>query len=376
MRILLVTFSNLLPAALNNVLNPALEYCAIVVDEPEPAKKFFYEAGLDSNLIYPFYELKECIADFYYDFLLCVSDGRQIWDLHKNFKMYGLPKNKFVYFFLNDNNFLVKRALQYYEKHSAEFEIFATGSSYTAMGLDAHRFKYKLFNLGSSGQDLYYDYQIAKYILSKAENKFRYALIGLAPHSFHCDISKTYAFNWRLSQYFIALKDLHNFWLPAEDYQKIFRQEYLSSKIFIDNLDVNNIYLEKNALRFIDCNARIEARKKIDLWKSRTFPETRTENIKTLENYLSLCENCKVKAIIFLPPMTEGYMKYSSRQKLDEFYYIVQTAQKKFSSAVFFDGWKLKAFDDTNFWDVNQLNIKGAAKFSAILNNFIETLEK
>jgi len=74
--------------------------------------------------------------------------------------------------------------------------------------------------------------------------------------------------------------------------------------------------------------------------------------------------------------MTEGYMKYSSRQKLDEFYYIVQTAQKKFSSAVFFDGWKLKAFDDTNFWDVNHLNIKGAAKFSAILNNFIETLEK
>ena len=40
MRILLVTFTEYLPFAFTQVLNPELEYCAIVVDEPEPAKNF------------------------------------------------------------------------------------------------------------------------------------------------------------------------------------------------------------------------------------------------------------------------------------------------------------------------------------------------
>ena len=165
MRVLLVTFSNVLPFALKNILNPALEYCAIVVDEPEPAKDFIKSVGGNENFVHPFYELKECISDFHYDFVLCVSNGYDSFFFYKNFSKYNLPREKFVYFCVSDGNFLVKRALQYYEKHSAEIEMFATGISYTSVGLDANQFKYKLLNFGRSSQDLYYDYQIANRVL-------------------------------------------------------------------------------------------------------------------------------------------------------------------------------------------------------------------
>lgn len=168
MRILLVTLTDLLPVTLGNVLNPKNEYCAIVVDEPEPARELFRKAGLPENIIYPLYELKECIENFYYDCLLFVSDGRNIGHKEK-FRQYGLPKNKFVHLNVVDNpfNFLVKRALQYYQQHSSEFEMFATGISYAELSLDTNQFKRKLFNFGRGSQDLYYDYQIAKFVLSK-----------------------------------------------------------------------------------------------------------------------------------------------------------------------------------------------------------------
>lgn len=90
---------------------------------------------------------------------------------------------------------------------------------------------------------------------------------------------------------------------------------------------------------------------------------------------MTLCEENNIRPIMFLPPMTEGYMKYFSRQKLDEFYYLVEQACRKHSSAIFIDGWRLQGFTDEDFLDVDHMNIRGAAKFSAFLNDFIESLK-
>ena len=165
MKILLVTTTASLPFIIKNALNPKNDYCAIVVDEPETAKKI----GLPENLIYPLYELKNCIEEMYYDALICVSDVYTGYaDLADYVQRCGCPQNKFIHLrHLNSAvNFLVERALRYYEAHSGEIEMFATGNSHTCMGLDANQFKYKLFNFGVSSQDLYYGYQIAKRVLT------------------------------------------------------------------------------------------------------------------------------------------------------------------------------------------------------------------
>ena len=169
MRILLVTMTDLLPVSLTHVLNSALDYCAIVVDEPAIAKNMLKNVPPLRDKIFPFYELKECLEDNYFDFVLFISDGRSSWNIDEKFIKYGLPREKV--FNLNishgvTRNHILEKTLRCYKEHAKEFEMFATGTSIIAVGLDANKFKYKLFNFGRTSQDLYYDYQVAKFILS------------------------------------------------------------------------------------------------------------------------------------------------------------------------------------------------------------------
>ena len=151
-----------------SILNPKLEYCAIIVDDVEPARKILEQINFPKDLIYPMYELKECCRDFYYDYLLCVTDGRTYGTLPANVYKYTLTRDKFVCLHLinSADNFLLERALRYYKAHAAEFDMFATGMSYTECGIDSRRFTKKLFNFGRGTQDLYYDFQVAKFAIS------------------------------------------------------------------------------------------------------------------------------------------------------------------------------------------------------------------
>ncbi|MBR4904697.1 MAG: hypothetical protein IKZ53_08490 [Selenomonadaceae bacterium] len=379
MRILLVTWTDQFLAKLQ-ILNPELEYCAIVVDEVEPAKKILEQVGLSKELLYPFYELKECVKNFYYDYIVCLENYWDATALSTKLNEYEVQNNKILNVAPNViNNFLLERSLRYFKEHVAEFDMFATGISYVEAGLDVTRFKHKLFNFGRGSQDLYYNFKVAKFALScgGGHNKFCYALIGLAPYTFHYDQTKTHnpLNHCRLWQYLIAFNDLHNFYAPIEDCKKIFRTEYLNAKLHLEPFDINNPYMTpKVTQRFMTPQNRLEARKTIDAWNKKYFLETRAENIKILDDYLTLCEENNILPIMFLPPMTKGYEKYFSRQILNEFYYLIEQACQKHSSAIFIDGWKLQGLTDTDFHDVDHLNHLGATKFSSFLNDFIESL--
>ena len=121
---------------------------------------------------------------------------------------------------------------------------------------------------------------------------------------------------------------------------------------------------------------RLEARNEINAWAEKHYPETCAENIKILDDYLTLCEENNIRPIMFLPPMTEGYKKHFNKQIIDEFYYLVRQACKKHPLAIFIDGWKLPGMTDADFFDTSHMNITGAAKFSTFLNDFIENLER
>ncbi len=91
--------------------------------------------------------------------------------MSKEFKKYGLPKNKLISLteIHTNDNFLLEKSLRYYGQNLLDFEMFATGLSYVEYGLVPKQFKHKLFNFGNSSQDLYFDYQIARRILTKRE---------------------------------------------------------------------------------------------------------------------------------------------------------------------------------------------------------------
>ena len=164
--------------------------------------------------------------------------------------------------------------------------------------------------------------------------------------------------------------------MPIEKYLEIFNEEYLNIKLPIETSEINCITpINENEIKTINPSARLGWRDRIDKWADRNFTETRTQNIKLLDDYLTLCENNGIRPIIFIPPFTQAYMKNFSREKLDEFYYLVKEIMKKHSSAIFIDGWELNVFSDEDFFDVDHMNVKGAVKLSAILNNIIEQIE-
>lgn len=233
-----------------------------------------------------------------------------------------------------ENSFLLERSLRYYQNHWQEFEIFATGISYMAHAIDANLFKRKIFNFGRAAQDLYYNFQVAKFVLNYprrggVKSPVKYALIGLAPYSFYYDQSLSVNESWRMLQYYVAFKDLHNFFLSVEEYRSLFREEFLNQRLLLENFDTNNVYIEKRFVNPIGWSQRIVARNGIDAWQDKDYTETRDENVKILDAYLTLCEENKIVPVMCLPPFTEGYIKYFSRKKLDEFHYLIREAQRK-----------------------------------------------
>ena len=161
MRILLVTWTDRLSDNLS-LLNPELKYCAIAVDEVEPAKKILENFGLPETLLKSLYELKDCVRDMYYDYVLCVEDGEAQY-FSNVLREYAVPKNKIVELNPTYDSFLIERSFRYFKEHATEFEMFATGMSYIERGLDVTQFKRKLFNFARTSQDLYYNFLTAKF---------------------------------------------------------------------------------------------------------------------------------------------------------------------------------------------------------------------
>ena len=164
MRVLLVSSSKSLPLAVTQVLNPKNEYCSIVVDEVEPARNFLSQLNYPAENVFPLYDLPECAGNFFYDCVLCVNAGK----LFEEIKRCGVPGNKIVNLvgFNTAENFLLDRALRYYQKNFSNFKMFATGISYTELGIIPQFFSKKLFNFGRASQDLYFDFQVAKKVIS------------------------------------------------------------------------------------------------------------------------------------------------------------------------------------------------------------------
>lgn len=205
-------------------------------------------------------------------------------------------------------------------------------------------------------------------------SKISHALIGLPVYAFHYDLSKTFRFRFQMLYYLIAHNDLHNFYIPIDEYRKFFNEEFLAARLPLEPFDVNNPFGVKNA-RLMTPENRLKTRKIIDARSSKAYPETRDENIKILDDYLTFCEQNNIRPIMFVVPVTEGYRKHYSKQLREEFLYLVGAARRKHPGAVFIDGWKLRGFNDSDFYECTHMNIMGAAKFSAFLNNIIEQIK-
>ena len=150
--------------------------------------------------------------------------------------------------------------------------------------------------------------------------------------------------------------------------------EWLTKKVPLEPFNVNRPYgsyrkNERMTQKDIDSNEFILS------YEKKYHPKTRDENIKILDDYLTLCEENNIRPVMFTVPLTEKHMGVFNKQRLEEFHVLIEQALNKHPDARFFDGWKLQDFSYADFYDHGHMNIYGAAKFSTYLNEFIEQLD-
>lgn len=161
--------------------------------------------------------------------------------------------------------------------------------------------------------------------------------------------------------------------MPADDYKQFFREEWLTKKLPLSPFNANKPYGGNAQSKTAMAQKAIDA--KTNTWAGNSRPKTRDKNVKILDDYLTLCEENNVRPIMIRVIVSEKYIKNFNPQLLDEFNILVEQACQKHHGACFFDGWKLEGFTYDDFYDHGHLNIHGAAKFSAYLNDFIEQID-
>ena len=381
MRILIVALTDQLPAFLS-VMNPELDVCAIVADNPEPAKAIAAQFNRAAVPIFPYWHLKECLEQFYFDYVINESmlfNGMSA--INNDLLQYEVIPDKIVALInLNQPKSIdsLTKLLMIYKQNPDKFKMFSTGISYILDAIDIRQFTLPVLHCARAGQDLYYDYKIAKEVINTGGGRknLRYALIGLAPYSFSYDASRTISESWRLLQWFLYFRDLHNFHMSVDDYSSLFRKEYLDGGYITPNpIDLNNVYFNKPTGRS-SIEARLATRRSAETWGKKYYPHTIEENKHILHDYLKLCEDNDIKPILFLPAMPRGYMETYPKNRLDEFHVLLHDVMKQHSTAVFFNGWQIQGLTGDDFSDTTHLNIMGAAKFSYLLNQFVMQFER
>ena len=352
-----------------------VEIVAVVTDDRPMA----IEHGFAHDLVFGLWQLQNVLNRFDPEYVLFLVPFRStIENLSKKMREIKFPMNRICDLsdYIHDESKYLAMEIWKLKEDPNQYEIFSTGISYSKTGIDPNSFSLPLKSFAHSSQDLYYDFQIAKRILKVAppprdQNGIRYALIGLAPYSLHYDLSRCVREAYFLSKYFVALDDLHNYWIDREVLVKFIRPEHLqklreSAKTFH--------YEYKLPTTTMSLSAALDASNEISTWGRKSYPDTVAENKKILEDYLALLDSHEIFPILFLPPMMKEYQDGFCREKIDELFSFIYDLMKRHRFAIV-DGWKMKGFIDYDFRDINHLNINGARKFSKILNDLVMKLE-
>ncbi|URZ03280.1 nucleoside-diphosphate sugar epimerase/dehydratase [Clostridium felsineum] len=342
--------------------NNKCKIVAFISDNPNNKGKYL------NNI--PVISLDEALT-YFYDFIIVTNEVKPDKRLHDVLNLY-----EYINIFYD---FEIYRAFFNLKNSFKNLEAFITGISYLEVGIDASKLPFNTVNMAVSSQDLFYDYEIAKFILNskKQENHIKYSFIGLAYYSFDYDLSKSSAGS-RSYFYYPFLKTLHNykdkhslcteFNVFDKIIQGLFKNDYKT--ILFDLLRSTP---ESNWANFVNGSLNEDKIKSGHDLAMRNFnknyPLTEKENILIFKNYIKLLKSNNITPIVVIAPTTEHYYKFLPKKLEDRFNFILGNIQKTENIKVL-NYFRSNNYDNTDFYDVSHLNTKGTNKFTdALISN-------
>lgn len=313
------------------------------------------------------------INNIKYDFIVIGSQYNQ--EIYKQLISLNVEKTKILQFYkVLDSEFdYIENAINMFRSSKIQYEMLATGISYCYVGLRAELMKKRCFTFAFGSQDIYYDYNIIKYILKNYPNKtnsLRYCLIGLNYYTFQYDMSLSSMKN-KVMLYYKNIGLLHNNFEISNHYEEYLISKNIADKIFRIGKDgkydydwvVEKLPIEKSMEEL----GKEQAERDCD----KNYPRTVEENRRILREYIELLKNNGIKPIIVIFPASKYYTKYFSKRIENEFKSIISELMKE-HRLQYIDYFRSELFVDDDFADVSHLSFSGAEKFTRILNDIIE----
>lgn len=280
----------------------------------------------------------------------------------------GVDKKNIYDYYRHNYNFCIEGFDYKFDEiiKKNKVELLITGLSYAETAIDSNYFNLSSFNFALSSQDLFYDYNITKYLLNlgSVSSSLKYVIISLAYYSFDYDLSKSNEAA-RTHRYYECLGTTHNY-LKSLDidiihslYKKTnYKKEYYDMTV----AKANTKMYDKNAE-----NQEYIAKHHAAM----NHPITVMENKKIFEEYLELLKSKNIKPIVVVCPTSKYHHTYFEDGLLKSRFYNILNEFKKYYNFQILDYFNSDLFEDNDFWDYSHLNKNGAEKFTKLLNENI-----
>ena len=265
-------------------------------------------------------------------------------------------------YFISKADFFHKKIRDFFDRNCFA-ETIITGISYHNDGIADWVFPMPTFNIALRGQDLFYDFEIVKWLYAdKHMDNLRHAIIGLSYYSFELDLSKTIN-AWEISRYYPEIKSGHNFMAD-----KYFAQWCEDIK---DEMNQYGIYEEVFVRRNVCELTYEEGERTAQADYNKNYPLTVYENKRILGDYIAFLEEKGVKPIVVIMPATKYYTVYCNQGMKARFYNDLQEVimGKKVQVLDYYDELD---YPDEYWYHVNHFNKIGAEIFTKRLIKDIE----
>lgn len=243
-----------------------------------------------------------------------------------------------------------------------KIEVLVTGISYAMYAFCPDFMERPTFNFALNSQDIFYDFEIAKYLMNfkNIRENLKYVILSLAYYSFDYDLSKSKNEARLLHRYIENIGTLHNY--QNKKGMKILHE--IHKQIYAID-DFNKIYMN-NFIKMTSEGDRINQRELAVKHSSNNFPETVIENEKLLEDYLVMLYKNNVKPIVVVCPTSKVYNEYYSSDSRERFYKSIYKLKSKYHFQIL-DYFYSDKFSINDYFDGSHLNKNGAKKFADIL---------
>lgn len=251
-------------------------------------------------------------------------------------------------------------------KKMQKVDTFITGSSYAEVGIDCSILGDSCLNFALSGQDIFFDYNLTKYLLEfrSFKSNIKKVFINMSYYAFDYDLSLSPTGSTRIHRYLYTIGEIHNYdnKLHLELCHSVYKNKSYNEDYKAQHSNKLNTVLKGNNVQ-----EDIIAKKQAGM----NHPNTVFENKQIFEKYLQMLNKINIEPIIVILPTSKYYYEYyNDNYQKNKFYSIIQELDKKFDFTVI-DYFNSELFTDEDFWDYSHLNKTGALKFTSILKKFL-----